>query len=316
MSMPRKKRERDDGGVEEEQEEEVKVKGGGERNDEHASSDASSYEEGYTTTSSSSDTSDASDASDVSAPCVNVAFDFDEPSESDFQALKALLNSYAPSKTFPLSALVDAVISAPSATVIRATQEDDGERDDGERDETEKDASTLVGVGAVLRNGGSALRGMFDGQRVGSLFTDDHHVVVIERLINSPPQLGAPLLGAIFEGGEDGEGGDGGNGGNSGKKKKKKKSGNKKKIDENKYVVVGKAYVSGGERGYALPEFGCLAEDGVVEEVVWVGEDGGEGGNGENGNGEGGDGALRRFVAVVEGDAGLARWMGAVGATC
>lgn len=241
---------------------------------------------------------------------VNVAFDFAQPSESDFQSLKALLNSYAPSPTFPLSALVDAVISAPSATVIRATQVFDG--GDDEEGGDGGDDSSVVGVGAVLRNGGSLLRGMFTGtdlprpKKAERLFTDEHHVVVIERLMNSPPQLGGPLLGAIFEGTNlpEGKGKQG--------KKEGKRQGN---VDVGKYVVVGKAYMSGGERGYALPEFGCLAEDGVAGEVLWVGNE--ENDDTQKKAGVGAQqGRCVRFVAVVEGATGVADWERIVEASC
>ncbi len=218
---------------------------------------------------------------------VNVAFDFAPPSESDFQPLKALLNSYAPSLTFPLSTLVDAVISAPSATVIRASDgdEDDNDDEDGNddnndnNDNNKEQETTMVGVGAFLRNGGSLLRGMFGSPEKSfekRLFTDANHVIVIERLMNTPPQLGGPLLEAMFMGTDVDE------------------------DDEGTYVVVGRAYASGGERAYALPEFGCLAEDGVAAEVVWV-DEGAERGERR------GDGVVR-FVAVVEGGGGVGAW--------
>ncbi len=276
------------------------------RDNASASSSSSAYSEDPT-----SESGEESPDSEEEQPreTVNVAFDFAQPSESDFQPLRALLNSYAPSTTFPLSALVDAVISAPSATVIRATRvfETDGGvgEDGGDGGDGEDDGSSVVGVGAVLRNGGSLLRGMFEGnpKRVERLFSDEHHVVVIERLINSPPQLGGPLLGAIFEGTNLAKG-------KRGKRGKKRAAGQEKGIGDGEYVVVGKAYVSGGERGYALPEFGCLAEDGVAGELVWVGDED------RGGDEKAAEGRCVRFVAVVEGVAGLADWERIVEASC
>ena len=86
-------------------------------------------------------------------PVVNFSFDFDEPQPSDFHALKALLTSYAPGQGVDRSALAEAIIAAPGATLIRATQGgDDGDGDsDGDGDD-----GSVIGVGAVLREGGVA----------------------------------------------------------------------------------------------------------------------------------------------------------------
>ena len=208
-------------------------------------------------------------------PVVNFSFDFDEPQTSDFHALKALLTSYAPGHGVDRSALAEAIIAAPGATLIRATQGGDDGDGDGDGD---GDDGSVIGVGAVLREGGSGLlRGLFGEGALPGRVAGVERVVVIERLMNSPPQLGGPLLRAIFEGER------------SSKKKGKEKG-------KERCVVVGKVWEGeGGERGYALPEFGCVVDEVGEGEVVWVrGEGGGWG----------------RFVAVVEG--GVEGWVGRV----
>jgi hypothetical protein len=273
----RRKRERSADDVEERDEDNDDNDASASSSSEYSEDESTSSDEGSPPPEETQETQETQE-DDRPRKTVNVAFDFASPSESDFQPLKALLNSYAPSLTFPLSTLVDAVISAPSATVIRASDGDEDDNDDEDdnndnNDNNKEQETTMVGVGALLRNGGSLLRGMFGSPEKSfekRLFTDANHVIVIERLMNTPPQLGGPLLEAMFMGTDVDE------------------------DDEGTYVVVGRAYASGGERAYALPEFGCLAEDGVAAEVVWVDE--------------GAERGVVRFVAVVEGGAGVGAW--------
>ena len=249
---------------------------------EETSSDTTSSGDITESSSHANSDSEEEEEKEENAITVNVSFDFDEPRTSDFHALKALLTSYAPGQGVDRSALADAIIAAPGATLIRATQEQEDE--DGTNTNTDEDEGNVVGVGAVLFGEG-LLRGLFGEGTLPARVMGVERVVVIERLMNSPPQLGGPLLRAIFEG--------------ENKKKKKKKTSGKK---GHKYVVVGKVWEGeGGERGYALPEFGCVVEEGVSEEVVWV-RGGGQGGQG---------GGWGRFVAVV-GLEGVEGWIGRV----
>jgi protein BCP1 len=129
---------------------------------------------------------------------IDVSFDCVTPEEEDFHGLKTLLTNLLDGKQYACSELVEAVIAAPAAAVIKC-----GEGEDP------------IGVAAVLplaaHKGLEALeelrafvkerapKGSAAAAAVDAAWDDPGAALLIsERLLNSPPQLAPPLMESLM----------------------------------------------------------------------------------------------------------------------
>lgn len=129
------------------------------------------------------------DEIEIEGNTIDVDFEFFDPAEGDFQGIKNLLVHFLDGRQFACSELVDDILTAPAATVIKS--DDDP-----------------LGVAAIIplsdRKYISDMKAVLlkelkhVSRKVESFFNDTagntHAVLISERLLNCPPQLAAPLM--------------------------------------------------------------------------------------------------------------------------
>uniref|UniRef100_A0A061R7N2 Protein BCCIP homolog n=1 Tax=Tetraselmis sp. GSL018 TaxID=582737 RepID=A0A061R7N2_9CHLO len=130
---------------------------------------------------------------------INVDFEFFDPKEVDFHGLKALLGHYLDGEPFELSDFADAIIAQKTVGTVLKTGED----------EDPIGVVTALNVGRY--SGLKPLQQLFEylKQKASEHGLADQYakaweakgtaLLVTERLINAPPELGPPLMQALFD---------------------------------------------------------------------------------------------------------------------
>lgn len=136
-----------------------------------------------------SSTSSEDDSDGCAFDSIDVDFEFFDPDESDFQGIKTLLTNYLDGNIYKCTELVEDVMSTPGSTVVKCGDE-----------------GNIIGIAGVIghntdiseyamRHCPKSLTGTFkDVVRKGKKV----RCILMERLINSPPQLAPPLMEAIL----------------------------------------------------------------------------------------------------------------------
>jgi hypothetical protein len=136
-----------------------------------------------------SSTSSEDDSDGCAFDSIDVDFEFFDPDEDDFHGIKTLLGNYLDGNIYKCSELVEDVMSTPGSTVVKCGEE-----------------GNIIGIAAVIetnkdvyeyarRHCPESLKENFEkivaqGTKV--------RCILLERLINSPPQLAPPLMDAIL----------------------------------------------------------------------------------------------------------------------
>jgi protein BCP1 len=134
---------------------------------------------------------------------IDVDFLCADPEEDDFHGLKTLLTNYLDGKQFSSSELVDAIIANPAGSVIKCGEDDDA-----------------IGVASVLQlsqhTNAEFLaeikdfvihhcpKGVEIAAKLKAAFASASTALLIsERLLNCPPQIGPPLMESLIQEAED-----------------------------------------------------------------------------------------------------------------
>lgn len=144
-----------------------------------------------TSSSESSLVSSEDDSEGCAFESIDVDFEFFDPDEGDFHGMKTLLTNYLDGTIYKCSELVENVIATPGSTVIKCGDE-----------------GNVVGVAGVIRTNADiynyakshcpeslieSFKSLVEGKN-----KENVRCILIERLVNSPPQLAPPLLDAIL----------------------------------------------------------------------------------------------------------------------
>lgn len=151
--------------------------------EESASSDSS------ISSSDPSSTSSEDDSDGCAFDSIDVDFEFFDPDEGDFHGIKTLLTNYLDGTTYACSELVEDVVSTPGSTVVKCGDE-----------------GNIIGIAGVIashtdvyeyakNNCPDSLKKKFEKMVGGNAKV---RCILLERLINSPPQLAPPLMDAIL----------------------------------------------------------------------------------------------------------------------
>lgn len=128
---------------------------------------------------------------------IDVNFEFFDPSEDDFHGLKTLLIHYLDGEEYSCSELVEAIIANPAGSVIKCGEDEDP-----------------IGIASVLPlEGYSSTKFLAEvkafvlkhcpkskaPELTAALASPTAALLISDRLLNCPPQLGPPLLDSLME---------------------------------------------------------------------------------------------------------------------
>lgn len=124
--------------------------------------------------------------------CIDVGFDFFDPSENDFHGIRTLMANFLDGEEYECSSFVDGIMSSQGSTVIKCGEE-----------------GNVIGLGAVMPDISQKGYGILDFLKSNcpeklkpelkeTWMNPKTALLVSERLLNTPPQLGPPLMEAIF----------------------------------------------------------------------------------------------------------------------
>lgn len=124
--------------------------------------------------------------------CIDVDFDFFDPSENDYHGIRTLMANFLDGQEYECSRLVDGIMSSQGSTVIKCGED-----------------GNVIGLGAVIPDIFPKDFGILNfvsancpdelkAELKQTWMNPKTALLISERLLNTPPQLGPPLMETVF----------------------------------------------------------------------------------------------------------------------